>query len=520
MQDLDYSGERDKTREVGKTIATERFPNTADSFWLSVSPNTVINPFDFVTVKHIFDTKTIGLVKELQAIDAAGIVARVVVMANTGVEKSSGRNGPIGMPVGAGRPVNFSNEKEVTFALGIPEMANPIPSGIIEMTNGLRVPVSLDTSYLLGPDTAHINAAGISGNQKTSYLLFLLQATYQRLMKDQDGDAAVVIFNTKDQDLLHLDKKKHVKNKKLFDLLDLEIEPFSKVYYFLPRGSDGEPNSTFVPTNAMTFSYGLEDVYDRLDLLFDLPDRQHNVSSILNFIYEAWPIKTGSDKVATWKDLLDFKDYPQEVVPNRSTVFHFLGSIQRILKSPMFTNRKVRSRYLGKEIMKLKSGDVFVIDIAMLPTVEEQGFVVGDVMKSIDQVYSARRTAGKSPPKTLLIFIDEINRFVPRQQPGSQVSPVTDQIMRAVVAGRSRGTILFSAQQFKSAVNPSFHENVGMHVIAKLGASELSTSPYSMLDDSTKMNIVRLNRGELVMVHPAFRHPIKVIFPKVPLKTG
>jgi hypothetical protein len=75
MQDLDYSGERDKTREVGKTIATERFPNTADSFWLSVSPNTVINPFDFVTVKHIFDTKTIGLVKELQAIDAAGIVA-------------------------------------------------------------------------------------------------------------------------------------------------------------------------------------------------------------------------------------------------------------------------------------------------------------------------------------------------------------------------------------------------------------------------------------------------------------
>jgi DNA helicase HerA-like ATPase len=159
--------------------------------------------------------------------------------------------------------------------------------------------------------------------------------------------------------------------------------------------------------------------------------------------------------------------------------------------------------------MKLKSGDVFVIDIAMLPTVEEQGFVVGDVMKSIDQVYSARRTAGKSPPKTLLIFIDEINRFVPRQQPGSQVSPVTDQIMRAVVAGRSRGTILFSAQQFKSAVNPSFHENVGMHVIAKLGASELSTSP-----DSTKMNIVRLNKGELVMVHPAFRHPIKVIFPK------
>ena len=159
MQDLDYSGNRDKTPEIGSTIATERFPNTADSFWLSVNPNIVINPFDFVTVKHIFDTRTIGLVKELQAIDSVGIVARVVVMANTGVAKSSGRSGPIGMPVGAGRPVNFSSEKEVTFALGIPEMVNPVPAGIIEMTNGLRVPVSLDTSYLLGPDTAHVNAA-------------------------------------------------------------------------------------------------------------------------------------------------------------------------------------------------------------------------------------------------------------------------------------------------------------------------------------------------------------------------
>ena len=48
----------------------------------------------------------------------------------------------------------------------------------------------------------------------------------------------------------------------------------------------------------------------------------------------------------------------------------------------------------------------------------------------------------------------------------------------------------------------------------KLGLSELSTEPYSMLDESTKMNIVRLNKGELVMVHPAFRHPIKIGFPK------
>jgi hypothetical protein len=86
--------------------------------------------------------------------------------------------------------------------------------------------------------------------------------------------------------------------------------------------------------------------------------------------------------------------------------------------------------------------------------------------------------------------------------------------MRTVVAGRSRGTILFSAQQFKSTVDPALHENTGMHIIAKLGMSELSTPPYLTIDESTKANIVRLNKGELVMVHPAFRQPIKIVFQK------
>jgi hypothetical protein len=523
MQKLGAVVGENKSRYLGRTIATEKLPSTTDSFWISVSPDTIINPFDFVTVKHIHDTRTIGQVKELQAVDSAGIIARIVVMANSRVAESSDKYSPIGMPVIGGLPVRFSNGKEVKFALGIPEMANPIPSGVVELTNGLQVPISLDTSYLLGPDTAHVNASGISGNQKTSYLLFLLQATHQRLIKEQKEEVALVIFNTKEQDLLHVDEiRRNVKskNKKIFDLLDLEIEPFSNVAYYLPRGSDGEPNSACMPKRYKTYSYGLEDVYDRLDLLFDLQDPQHDISSMLNYIYESWPVKTGTEKLRTWKELLSFKDYPPEVVPHRSTVIHFLGSIQRILRSPLFTDRKVRSTYLGKEIMKLKPGDVFVIDIAMIPTVEEQGFVVGDVMKSIDKLYSARQSGTGSKPRFVLIFIDEINRFVPRQRPGNPISPVAEQIMRTMMAGRSRGTILFSAQQFKSAVNPELQENVGMHIIAKLGASELSTEPYSMLDESTKMNIVRLNKGELVMVHPSFRHPIKVIFPKAAFRSG
>jgi len=91
---------------------------------------------------------------------------------------------------------------------------------------------------------------------------------------------------------------------------------------------------------------------------------------------------------------------------------------------------------------------------------------------------------------------------------------VAEQIMKSLIGGRSRGTILFSAQQFKSTVDQALHENTGTHVIGKLGISELATFPYNSIDEHTKSNIVRLNKGELILVHPAFKYPIRIKFPK------
>lgn len=56
----------------------------------------------------------------------------------------------------------------------------------------------------------------------------------------------------------------------------------------------------------------------------------------------------------------------------------------------LFVDKKVKSIYLGTEIKQLKSNDIFVIDIAMLSALEEQAFVIGDVMKTIDETYSLR----------------------------------------------------------------------------------------------------------------------------------
>jgi uncharacterized protein len=569
---------------IGRTIASEKFLNTMDGFWFALHPNVIINSFDFVTVDNLFDSNTIGIVKELQSVAedeyknyfsdyqkisttkeqlkgekkdkdeernlplsntqlSGVVVAKVAIMANTGI-KAPGykKNISINFPVGVGKTVRFATEEEIIFALGIPQMENPIPAGIIETTNGLEVPISLDVTYLAGADTAHVNASGISGNRKSTYILFLLQSSYQTL-KRMNQNVALIIFNTKEQDLLYLDQKeKYIKKRteRLFDVLDLDIEPFENVTYFLPRGKDGKPNSIHIPKNYKTYSYELKDVYDRLELLFSEPyDLHHDFSSMINYISEYWPLKTTiGNKIETWSDLTEFKEYPEAIISKKSSLLFFLGRLQRFRKSSMFIDKKKTSSYLGSQIKNIKAGEVFVIDVATISSFEEQAFVVGDVMKSIDEMYSARYYNLKDDKSDnnntkidndknnfqknqklnyILVFIDEINRYIPKSQKGIMNS-VSEQIMRTVIAGRTRGTILFSAQQFKSATDYRLQENTDLHITAKLGLSELYTEPYAMLDESTKMNIVRLNKGELVLIHSAFRHPIKIGFPKATFK--
>ena len=579
------SNNDDDIKEIGITFASDRHLNTIDSFWFALKPGVFVRPFDFVTIDYSRqDTKTIGIIQDIQTIASDqghialfvktdksrdflnhvtneahgnksttsdydfqyGInVVKVVIIANSEYKDEGlvSRMSTTGMPVGLGRSVRFSTTEEVTFALGVPEMIFPIPAGIIEMSNGQQVPVSLDVTYLVGPDTAHVNAAGISGNAKTSYLLFLLQSIHQKF-KEYEQDFAIIIFNTKEKDLLQIDEiqdeEKRLTKEKYFHMLNLDLTPFDNVTYFLPRGKDGRPNSIHIPSNSKTYSYELNDVYDRLELLFsEIYDPRYNLSSIINYIYEFWPIKKSSSiekdnqgYIKTWTDLFNFRDYPEEIITHKSSLLHFQGHIQRFRRSSLFIDKKVTSKYLGKEIRQINSHDIFVVDIAMLSTVEEQSFVIGDVMKSIDEMYSskeiiitskgdrstAKQVNQKKKPRYVLVFIDEINRFLPISKPTGRMKPVGEQIVKTVIAGRSRGTILFSAQQFKSTVDPSLHESTGMHIIAKMGLSELSTALYSMIDESTKMNIVRLNKGELVIIHSAFRYPIKITFPRPSFK--
>lgn len=56
--------------EIGKTFVSEKHPNTIDSFWFTIKPDIIVNPFDYVTVEQSYHAKTIGMIQDLQTVIA------------------------------------------------------------------------------------------------------------------------------------------------------------------------------------------------------------------------------------------------------------------------------------------------------------------------------------------------------------------------------------------------------------------------------------------------------------------
>jgi len=556
---------REEGEIIGKTTATERFPNTVEQFYFWVEPGKIVNPFDFVSVEHVKETTTIGLISSMKLITDAQshltdfvssefgkveskpqtprietIVAEAKVMANIS------ERFPIEvlMPVSSNKIVRFATADEVRAGLGLltVEEQKRLPIGLIEMSNRTQVLVYVDSDYLLGPQGAHLNISGITGlATKTSYLMFLIQIIYQK-MRDR---VAIIIFNVKQDDLLHLHEEPSdidSKDEEMYKVIGMKKEVFPindpqkgirGINYFLPRGrTPDRPNSTYIPQtgSVYVYAYALSDVYNRLDLLFHgVPDPYLTMRGIIDFIMEHYNqlrfsndvtdrvrgeiIRRRGAPVRTWQDLRLFEDYPPEVVRDRRTAWRFRGLLRQFTTSDLFVEqRSEREVYLGEKIKEIKAGEVYVIDIANIADEREQAFIIGDVMRSLDEMY-AQRESSEIPTK-IIILIDELNRYAPRVGGFEEVSPVTEQIREIARTGRSRGTVLFTAEQFKSSVDRQIIENSAMQIVGRTGSSELTSDVYRFIDPEVKDIATRLQKGELIISHPMFRKALKIRFPK------
>lgn len=562
-QNPETEQQQEQNEIIGRASATESEPNTADRFSFWIRPGKRLNPFDIVAADHLDGSHTYGLVTNIRHVtDAAGHLSNFISNdfgelvdepntprqgANVADVSVLSNDQEIYMPVQSEARVRFADEAGIHNALGIGTMKEKeqregrpvrIPAGLIRMSNGSEAVAYLDVDYVLGPEAGHVNISGISGlATKTSYITFLIQSILQSVDSEK---IAVILLNVKYDDLLHIHEARppEAGEKELWDRLGLRPEPWpeTSVHYLLPWGkqteSNGRPNSfgdTFPPHK--TYAYDLKNTASKLDLLLShVPDPWDTMGALVGEVSQG--IQNNEQKwrgIQTWQDLLSKLPLSENGIPQKfgniaaSSVGRFLRLLRRAVQtrqSGIFVSQlSTKMTTIEKEIGQIKGGHTYVVDIARLTDVE-QTLVFGDVLRTVYELYSGESAFdAEELPEKVIIFVDELNKYAPSHGEAAQ-SPIVEQVLDIAERGRSFGIILFSAQQFLSAVHPRVTGNAATKVLGRTDSAEINEGNYRFLDKDIKMHLTRLEKGELILSHPIYRQPVKIHFPRPPFQQG
>jgi len=552
------------SRLIGRVIATEKNPTTMDKFCFWTEQNEKLNAFDIVKVKHFDDSFTFGVIENISHItDATSFLTNFIssdfgdvnieeptfrVGMNYAEAKVSFNDKYLYIPVHNNAEVFLATAEEVSFALGLKDVENPLVCGALKMYEGtqdeITLPVHINSMFLLGPEGAHLNISGISGlAAKTSYAMFLLKAIQDQYLLNIEIDerVAFVIFNVKGKDLMAIDKpndfdgKTELRDETLKNYADigLSTEPFKKVRYFIPFSEPtSAKRSTYLEKDDVNayiksgklwkYKYVYEDDKESIEMMFaNIDDPQQTMESIVSKIID----KDDSDfgNLATWDNCMEkVAEKSQKGSGGKGEDVSVLSwrkfkrVFRKAIQDDMFANR-VNSQQaecrLGEALKTIRQNEVCVIDIAKLPE-DKQAFVFGDAMRTLYNLKLGEYDGqdGVEPPSKLVIFIDELNKYASKDIPKG--SPILRQILEVTERGRSLGIVLFAAEQFRSNIIDRVTGNCSTHAYGRTNSIETSTKDYSSLPGTYRNMLTRLEQGDYLIQNPIFRSLLKIHFPR------
>ncbi|MBR1580795.1 MAG: ATP-binding protein [Selenomonadaceae bacterium] len=535
-------------KPIGKVLALENAPSTIDNFYFWTASDMVLRPFDVVKVEHLRGSTTFGVVEEISHItDSSSFLADYISsdFGDVEVEQNTIRVGmnyvkakvvrntaDILIPVHSGARVSLASRDEVEEALGLDQIPNPLVCGFLEMYDGdarIKLPVKLNADFLIGPEGAHLNISGISGlAAKTSYAMFLLKAIQDRAV-DGDDSIAMVVFNVKGKDLLALDELNNFEDNAqrrdetlaMYERLGLSAKPFRDVKYYYPA-SDDRIKNTYVDGDhfkhqkkkckAFEYKFYYELDKENLDLLFaDVDDQTQTMESILNYVISG---QGAFGRINQWTSLIEKTEAMCEAGGSMSKEISVLSwrKFYRLIKKSVDGNCLFNDGggyvRLAEQIDKIRSNDVYVIDIARLSS-DMQAFVFGNVVRKIIDFQLGDKPEGA--PSKIIIFIDELNKFASTDT--RQQSPILKHIIDIAERGRSLGIILFGADQFKSSVHSRVTGNCSTFAYGRTNSIELSKRDYRYIPSVYQNMMTRLRQGEYIIQNPIFNSLLSIKFP-------
>lgn len=547
---------------IGRVAALENRPTTIDEFYFWTDRKRILNPFDVVVVEHLNSSITFGVIEEINHItDSTGYMGSYIsndfgdpelsppthrIGMNYIKAKVVGNTENIYNPVCDGSLVRLASETEVKTALGLSNVKNAFPCGYIQMyaydsKEKLQIPVNFNGKFLIGPEGAHLNISGISGlAAKTSYTMFLIKSIQHMMMQPKesrplkDETVAFVVINVKGRDLLALDREPakgtiSVKDKGLYQEMGIEPTPFENVKYYYPF-DDPNCSNTYASTDdiesqikaktGFRYKYIYNDDIDSIDLvLSSIDDSTGTMDSVCNYIQAG---QGKFDKIRYWEDFENEVDNhckkggggkEKEIMVTSWRKFKRV--ISKSIRNPIFSRRVAESKgetRLGKALKNIKPNEVHVIDIAKLDETL-QSYVFGDVIRTVYDFKLGQDVEKlENFPTRIVIFIDELNKYAGSDLPKN--SAILRQLVDITERGRSLGIVLFSAEQFKSAIHDRVKGNCATHAYGRTNAIEISKKDYSYIPSVYKNMMIRMSQGEYIVQNPVFTSPLHIRFPR------
>jgi DNA helicase HerA-like ATPase len=409
-----------------------------------------------------------------------------------------------------------------------------IPVGLYA-SGGLKAPVYLDTNFLLGPESAHLNITGVSGlATKTSAVEFLLKSLFTHFPASS-GSVAAVCFNVKGSDLCFLDQPAELPQDDLemYERFEILPEPFERVRYFAPFKADGVNLSTLrshadLSGTVQPLVWGLREVLDYHEVLLSREDLDAKADAFIDFLADRVVEKEFRDDWGTDHRVRTFQDLERLFraifdgleAAGRSDMWrtHHIATIRKVRNRLM--NISVRCRGLVTEdgtssdlpFGGFEDRAVYVVDVSGIDQLA-QDLVFTRVVSKLRE-HLERRDLGVGH---VVVFVDELNKYAPSDGPETYVRRMLLDISER---GRYLGLVLFGAQQFRSQVHRRVVGNAGTALFGRMDMDELSWPAYQVFSPSTKIKLATLSKGELMVRHPHFTQPVFLRFPRPPVLPG
>ena len=161
---------------IGRVVATEKCPTTIDKFTFWTDPNLKLHAFDIVKIGRKDGSFSYGVIENISHITDSQSFLTGFISSDFGNVEIDAPTLRVGMnyveasiafndkniytPVHNGSPVYLATADEISLALGLDKIQNPLVCGSLKMyedtENEITLPVHLNSKFILGPEV-HIS---------------------------------------------------------------------------------------------------------------------------------------------------------------------------------------------------------------------------------------------------------------------------------------------------------------------------------------------------------------------------